>query len=254
MQSHLGPNDRYRIVRFSAEAGEIHRRHIHDAPHLFFLLSGSMTEDDGDHGVCYKQNMLRASAGGVTHHVEFGQETSECVAIHFADGKMASRVRDLAEGGITFKEMDGILNCGHRMIDHASRTETMLLADLDLREMMASMAVGSTDRHPEWLETARQTILCTESTPPAIDQVARMVGVSREHLARRFSRAYGVSPCRARKASALTRAMNLLMKSDIDLVDAAGEAGFYDQAHFSNAMKIETGHTPLSFRNHLCRA
>jgi len=254
MLLHRGPNGRYRIIRFTAEAGESYRDHTHDTAHLFFLLSGSMTEDDGNHGVSFGRDMLRASTAGVRHRIDFSQEPTECVAIHFADGQMASHVADLADGGNTFRENDNTNACGRCLINNASNIETMLLADLDLCEMMAGMTSGMDDRTPEWLAAAKTMILCPDGPPPAIGQIAREVGVSREHFTRTYLKAYGVSPVRARRVSALTRAMNLMAQSDIALVDAAGEAGFCDQAHFSNAMKSETGHAPGAIRKLLSLA
>jgi AraC-like DNA-binding protein len=244
MLLHKGPNNRYRIIRFTVQAGESFRDHAHDTAHLFFLLSGSMTEDDGNHGVSFSHNMLRASTAGVEHTIDFSQGPAECVVIHFTDRQMATHVTELAEGGSTFRKYDNANACGRSLIKHASNIETMLLADLDLYEMMAGMTSQTDGGAPDWLAAAKTMIHCPDAPPPGIGQIARNVGVSREHLARTYLKAYGVSPVRARRVSALTRAMSLMAQSDIALVDAAGEAGFCDQAHFSNAMRSETGHAP----------
>lgn len=254
MQPTLAIQHRYRIARFEADAREIVRNHTHRSPHLFFLLSGSMTQDDGRHGTVVRPGTVRASASGARHAIDFGDSGAQCVTLHFFDRTMAALVTREAATGHSFSKVEEARALSCSLVDHASSPETELLADLDFYELMAAMATGEVHERPVWLKEAKALIMDNAALSPPIDDVARQLGVSREHLTRRYRKAYGVTPVQARTMSALTRAMCLMARSDIPLADAAGEAGFYDQAHFSNALKKATGRSPLEMRGHIAGA
>ena len=89
-------------------------------------------------------------------------------------------------------------------------------------------------------------------SPGLIRDVARPLGVSREHAARTFRRYVGFSAEEFRAESRLQRALYALISSDAPVSRIAHEAGFADHAHLVRCVRRATGLTPsgLRWRNH----
>ena len=67
-------------------------------------------------------------------------------------------------------------------------------------------------------------------------------------IARRFTRAYGVSPKQYQLNKRLGEAKALLRESTWSLTDIAYECGFYDSAQFSRIFKSVCSITPSTYR------
>ena len=81
-----------------------------------------------------------------------------------------------------------------------------------------------------------------------VGQVARACAVSAGHLARSVCREIGTSLHNAHVLMALHKAKELL-KHGMRVVEAAFEAGFYDQAHLNREFVRTFGMTPGAFRS-----
>lgn len=79
-----------------------------------------------------------------------------------------------------------------------------------------------------------------------IDDLAREIGISRQHLARQFLHHVGVSP---KTFARVMRFRGLLdaMHDDLDWADAAAAHGYYDQSHLIAEFRELAGATPTSF-------
>lgn len=254
MQTCLGARDRFQLVRFQTAPGERVRGHVHDTPHLFFLRAGDMEEDDGRNGAKLTSGGIRASTSDAAHSIVFGEAGADCVGVHFSDPRLAAQVahRAAQSAGDTsrFVHAKSIGDLSANLLDHAMSPETILMAELDILELLASLGDEEPDR-PDWLEAAHGLLRDPLQEITDISDIARAVGVSREHLARKYRCAYGTTLSASRRTVALTRSMMLMKKFDIPLVDVAGMSGFYDQAHLTNALKASTGRSPGQMRAHL---
>lgn len=94
---------------------------------------------------------------------------------------------------------------------------------------------------------AALTLIATDPTAP-IGDIATEVGVSREHLAREFTRIVGLTP---RVLARLLRMRRLL--AAIDVHGAVGwqalaaDLGWFDQAHLIRDFRRHTGVTPTAY-------
>ena len=106
---------------------------------------------------------------------------------------------------------------------------------------------------PAWLTRAQEILTeeCTESI--TITGVARTVGVHPAHLARGFSRFFKRSPGEHLRRSRLARAADLLLETDLPLVEIALTCGFVDQSHFTNMFKRQRGLSPAAYRSRFKR-
>jgi AraC-like DNA-binding protein len=80
-----------------------------------------------------------------------------------------------------------------------------------------------------------------------IDEMAREIGISRQHLARQFLHHVGVSPKTFARVMRFRRLTNSLSANDVDWADVAAEHGFYDQSHLIADFRDLAGTTPNAF-------
>lgn len=98
---------------------------------------------------------------------------------------------------------------------------------------------------PSWVARASAR-LQEEATPLA--EVARDEGLHPVYFARAFTRWTGSAPSTLRARARLQRAV-AAVSSGQSLVDAALNAGFADQAHFSRSARAHYGLSPRQLRN-----
>lgn len=79
-------------------------------------------------------------------------------------------------------------------------------------------------------------------------ELARLVGLSPGHCARKFGRSFGVSPARFVALRRLQRAIHRLQSSDVPLGVLATELGYASQSHFTNSFRTLVGTSPGRYR------
>ena len=82
----------------------------------------------------------------------------------------------------------------------------------------------------------------------SIKALREHMGISQNHLLTQFKRMVGISP----KALAQLYRLKLVLRSidpthAVDWARIAHQAGYYDQAHFSNDFRAFTGHSPTDY-------
>ena len=86
------------------------------------------------------------------------------------------------------------------------------------------------------------------TTNARIDDIARDIGISRQHLARQFQHHVGVSPKTFARVMRFRRLLaSLPEREDIDWADVAVGHGYYDQAHLIDEFRELAGTTPATF-------
>lgn len=78
--------------------------------------------------------------------------------------------------------------------------------------------------------------------------MARAAGVSREHLARQFRRAYGTTPAAIEHRLRLDRAVELLISTNLDVAVIAERCGWNDSAHFTRRFRAHFKVSPRAMR------
>ena len=82
-----------------------------------------------------------------------------------------------------------------------------------------------------------------------VTQVVEQISVSRRTLEERFQQAIGRSPHLEIRRVQMTRAKDLLIRSDLKMDVIANMVGFTSVQYLHAAFKSDTGMTPLSYRN-----
>ena len=101
---------------------------------------------------------------------------------------------------------------------------------------------------PRAFQRAREYILTHLAENISNSALAELVGLSAFHFARAFRQSAGVSPHRFLLESRVERVKQLLVESDLPIVQIAILAGFADQSHCTRQFRKIAGITPGMFR------
>ena len=82
----------------------------------------------------------------------------------------------------------------------------------------------------------------------ALNEVARVVGMSPSSLSHRFKAAFDCTPMRYRETQRLKQAASLLLATDLPLADVATQFGFADAFHFSRRFRSYFAQSPSHYR------
>jgi AraC family transcriptional regulator len=82
----------------------------------------------------------------------------------------------------------------------------------------------------------------------SLDDLARAVGLSRYHFARRFRQSTGTTPHKFVLQQRVERAKTLLQRTNMPLLDIACSCGFADQSHMTREFRKTVGVTPGRYR------
>jgi LacI family transcriptional regulator len=85
-----------------------------------------------------------------------------------------------------------------------------------------------------------------------VEDILKVVPLSRSVLERRFSKILGISPKGEILRIRLDRVCRLLAESDLSLAEVAGKAGFTHPEYMSRLFKGKMGITPGEFRKQAC--
>lgn len=115
--------------------------------------------------------------------------------------------------------------------------EVRLLEEIAAHENAPPDAVRRVQRARELLEKH-------EAPLPSIEDVARSVGWSSDHLRRMCRMVTGVSPLEIQSAARLRRAQQLLRYGQLSNAQIAERLSWSDASHFTRAFRRATGMTP----------
>jgi AraC family transcriptional regulator len=103
---------------------------------------------------------------------------------------------------------------------------------------------------PEALRLVLEHIDANLGEDFTLEELARLVCVSRFHFARLFRRSTGHSPMAFLLQARVQRARELLASGAANIADIAAALGFFDQSHFTRTFRRCTGQTPGEFVRH----
>jgi AraC-like DNA-binding protein len=86
--------------------------------------------------------------------------------------------------------------------------------------------------------------LLTQTDEVELEEIAHQAGISHTHLCKLFRNEMGISMVHFRNRKRLERFLSLSKQKDINLMDAALEAGFGSYAQFYRVFRDEIGHSP----------
>jgi len=118
-----------------------------------------------------------------------------------------------------------------------------------LRELVvrhAILAAAPEPRKNPAVEAAREAIAASPGAWVPLDELAHLAGLSPHHFLRVFKAATGLPPHAYQMQQAIEHAKALLTEG-LPISQAALDAGFADQSHFSRCFRQFTGATPRQY-------
>ncbi|MFB9275382.1 helix-turn-helix domain-containing protein [Cohnella cellulosilytica] len=128
------------------------------------------------------------------------------------------------------------------------RGSLLLLSLLSEIDALAADESPETERLPPQLAKALSVIDSHPSSPLTVDQLARQVGWTPEHLARSFSRHLGMTPKETIVRKKIDRACQLLLYGRMSVKEIAFEVGFADENYFCRVFKAAKAITATDYR------
>jgi AraC family transcriptional regulator len=214
--------------------------HAHDADQRSVLLAGALSEQAGRKTSELSAGVTGFKAAGVVHANDYGRDGALILAF---DGPTPNRVRSRGDwawrGGVGLDAVRTVLGAalsGAAPIADAAN-------DLDAMLEAVPSTLKASDTPPHWLTQVKAAV-DEDPASARVETLAADAGVHRVHLSRRFAAAFGTPFSLYRRRAMTAKAVRTLLHEQDGAGGAAIEAGFADQAHFTRALKAETGLTP----------
>lgn len=104
-------------------------------------------------------------------------------------------------------------------------------------------------KFPSWLEEMCLCMKSKENFTTGIEAMINLSGKTHEHICRTFKKYYNTTPIEFINDIKLNYSANLLINSNLCIVDVALESGFESLSRFYYLFKLKYGLTPSNFRH-----
>lgn len=225
------------------------RRHAHERHQVSLLLTGTLEESGPSDEVRLAVPAVGVKPAGLAHANDYGPRGALILGIDLAAGIDLSR--ELGLDGVwqwRAHATQPVLARGRALVTDLLAAKH-LVTDTEARlwELLAQTHGGEQRPKglpPRWIARVCER-LQEEATP--LQTLAAMEGLHPVYFARAFARWMGETPSTFRARARFQRGL-AAMATGQTLVDAALEAGFCDQAHFSRAARTYSGLDPRTLR------
>jgi AraC-like DNA-binding protein len=199
--------------------------HTHSSSHILVVLDGEIYED----GRIYRAGDIRISTADDRHFLRFTQP-AHCLIVEGVGPAVSVGSRRVLR-------IPGLVT---RLRAATAAEHAIELAGA--RDL--SDALGDS-QPPAWLrELEHRRAEGGFVGSKSVEAVARMAGVSREHLARSYHRHFGTSVTDAIRVRRLRAAYDAVTGSGQSLAEVADRCGFSDQSHMTRHFVDWIGITP----------
>jgi len=233
--------------------------HVHDVPVISLILRGAGTETVSDGARELAVQDLILTPAYALHAYRF-REAGRWLNMQFSDDWL-DRVTD---GRPILSKASQIIQSrpaaawAARVRTEVQRNDTASVLAIDgaMMLMMAEISrvrIDGARLRPRWLKSVEEAIRSEITSPPSVEDLARIAGVNPTHLLRTFRRHHGTTIANYVRRYRIERARTAIAEGKQPLAAIALEAGFADQSHFTRVFKQAFGETPGEFARSLKR-
>lgn len=122
------------------------------------------------------------------------------------------------------------------------------LADTFVKYFFARTIYDTPTDIPVWLEETVEKMRLKENFAEGISRMTEISGKTQEHLARSVKKYYGVTLSRFVNELRINYTANLILNTNLKIIDICYEAGFGNLSHFYENFKKLYGMSPQKFR------
>ena len=253
--------------RYNYSSTEDFQLHYHDYYEIFLMISGSAVHLVNGKRQNLQKNSLIFVRPEDTHtylseknfsfiNLTFTRETIELLFTYLSEGFPSGVLLNSPMPPAVLlqeKEKDVLLSKLDRLntLQWQNKEQQKLRMRILLVDIFAKYFSGQTQQPsaiPAWLES-----LCAEMNHPkmfsaGIDKMIALSGRSREHVARSVKKYYHVTLSQFINGLRINYIANMLMNSDIPILDLCYDSGFQNVGWFYTVFKREYGISPAGFR------
>lgn len=246
----------FTVLAGAHPVGSVLPAHAHDDPTLCYVLRGRFSEFARGRTLDCSADTLKLTAAGETHSNRFPHTESRGLRIDIARDRFAESPAILSLLDSEFcRPSSGAQPTFQRLMAELSTADaaTSIAVEGMLLELLARLArerapVSAHDR-PPWLRRAEEMIHAEFASPITLTRVAGEVGVNASTLARAYRAQFGMSVGAHVRRLRIEWAARELLRSAAPISTIALQAGFYDQAHFTNVFRRLLGTSPARYRD-----
>lgn len=195
--------------------------------------------------------------GPMTRAIEVPGDPSEMIAVRFKPGTAAALtgcgLAELTDASVGLSELGLPGELVDRVVGAAAGPGA---PRLPARIPLSSISHARVSALVGWLrqrlaEAPRpdpriaQAVARLSTGEARVDDVADLLGVTRQHLSRGFRREVGITPKQLARIARMQRAAAALRRGG-DLARLAAELGYFDQSHLSRELRDLVGVTPAA--------
>jgi AraC-like DNA-binding protein len=182
------------------------------------------------------------------------EEMPDCVRDFVVNGRVVPYRNVLLSGAASLAATQ-ILACRFQGSSRAAfltakALELSCLCLFSLRDEHADELdnVALTDQESVKVERARRAIERSLDTPPAIEELAESVGLTRQRLQQGFRQLYDTTVGQIRDKLRIEHALHLIRNTQMPMIDIGMEVGYEHPASFTRAFKAAYGISPIQMR------
>jgi AraC family transcriptional regulator len=228
--------------------------HTHEEASFVLILGGSYLSSAVNAGSECGAATLIYNPPLTTHRDRFKSLAGRFLTISISRESFRSALdcAALPETAATFTSSE-VLGTARRLAGECARWEeaSPLLAEgicLELLGLIAPLATPQRGEPPMWLKSAKELLHDRCAEPLRIARAAQSIGVHPVHFARSFRHFLRCTPGEYLTRCRLEKALSMLRETNISLVEAALQTGFFDQSHFTRTFKRHYGVTPRAYQ------
>jgi AraC family transcriptional regulator len=228
--------------------------HTHEDASFVLLLNGPYLSSAANAGSECEGPTLIYNPPQTTHRDRFKTLSGRFLAISVSRQSFrdAAAYAALPEVATSFTSWE-ILSTAQGLVRQCELREqsSPLVAEgmcLDLMAKIASRVAAPRGKPPVWLQRAKELLHDQCADRLGIAEVAHAIGVHPAHFSRSFRQFLRCTPGEYLTRCRLEKAVPMLRETNLSLAEAALQAGFFDQSHFSRVFKRHFGLSPRSYR------
>jgi len=229
--------------------------HVHDMAEFCFMLDGSLTETVGRQHLTCRRFDVTFKPAGESHECRVGGTGARYLAVGVPALRLeGDRAIERALSAPMHFVNSTLLDLGLRICRELEQPDDLtglVLEGIALELMVHASRANRLARlsgRPAWVETARDILHDSFTTPLGLRRLAGEVGIHPAHLTTVFRQQFGCSVGEYIRSLRINYARQLMAGSDRSLAEVAVTAGFADQSHFTRLFKRHTGITPARYR------
>jgi AraC family transcriptional regulator len=231
-------------------AGAELARHEHASTTVAIITRGGFLEVHGPHERACPPGTVLIEPAGEPHANRFGAVTTSVVAVSLEPGRRGTALESLTRRLSFSRDPFAVALAGQvrAELEHPDDVSPLAVEAWILELLADLLRARHDDGRPRWLREARDLVTDRYAEALRVSDIAAVVGVAPERLARAFRREYREPISSYLRRRRVAVAAGMLEAGDEPIARIAAAVGFADQSHLTRAFVRSMRTTPGRYR------